>query len=300
MPFRIISIGEILHDVYPNGRRLGGAPFSFAFHMHRFGCQVAFVSRTGRDEAGQAIVGELQSLDFPADHIQLDDNHPTGSVAVRLTDHNAPTFDILTDTAYDYIEHAGSISTFAASPVHLIYFGTLAQRHGKSRDTIRSILALAQKETLTFLDLNLRQELFDREVMLDSLQRADILKLNGSELGVVRKLFGFHGSDEQVVRELVTNFDIGSVWVTRGEEGGTVYTASNTVRQIPDKRLRPIVDTVGAGDAYAAVVAFGVLSEWPIPLILQRAGDFASAICSIPGALSKEDGFYRTHAPWIT
>jgi fructokinase len=300
MPLRILCLGEVLFDVYPTAKHLGGAPLNFACHLHQFGCDVTFVTRVAVDESGREIIAHLRQRSFPTTYIQLDAEHPTGSVLVTLNEESVPDFTIIDQVAYDFIQLDDRIMQFAASPVDLIYFGTLAQRHPQSRQTIQSILAAKQSATLIFYDVNLRQSFYTREIIADSLMRSTVVKLNENEFATIRKMFGLSSHNQHAVQELMQQFNLKFLCLTKGGKGSSLYSEAGKLEWSTVLQEQPqVVDTVGAGDAYAAVLAYGLLSGWPPADVIQRAGRFAAMLCAISGALPEDGDFYRRHAPWI-
>jgi fructokinase len=293
---RILSIGEILFDVYPNEKRLGGAPLNFAYHLHQLGCDIAFVSRIGADGDGDAIFEQLRRRDFPTTHLQRDDLHPTGAVRVKLNENALPEFAIVTPAAYDFIAWNDELKRLCNSNLDLIYFGTLAQRRPLSRHTIQTILAAAPASTLCFYDMNLRQAFYTPEILADSLSTCDAVKLNENELETVKKIFKLPANDHHAVQDLMAEFKIKLLCLTRGEKGSSIFTKGGKIQWDANSTAPlSVIDTVGAGDSYAAILAYGLLAKWPLPEIIQRASRFAAAICTIPGAVPEDSSFYRQH-----
>jgi fructokinase len=325
----IIVPGEILIDFFPNYRRIGGAPFNFAYHLHRFGLSVRFVSRVGRDADGEYIRSRLKTLNFDDSSIQTDAVHPTGRVNVVMEDDGSHRFEILPDTAYDHIvlddifpdtskidknvqyarkekpgggsgdsRKAGINVSIAenedfASPAEMIYFGTLVQRTLESYARVRKFLAGRPASTTTFCDINLRPVTYPDGVITSSLEHADILKLNDEELLFLQDLFNQqHQETDAFATWLMNNFGIEWIALTRGEKGSRLYTQGG-IRKTVGVTSANIVDTVGAGDAYAAVLALGYLRQWPIDKILHAASRFAADICGISGAVPEDAEFYK-------
>ena len=285
-----IVLGEILFDIFPGERCMGGAPFNFAFHLHCLGMPVVFISRVGEDPLGREIFNFAQRYGFPVEGIQTDAEHPTGEVQVSLDSRGSPKFEILPDRAYDHIELNSSLTT-----PPLVYFGTLAQRSAVSRKTIRDILKKFSKDSMLFMDMNLRAPFYDRGIIESSLELCDVLKVSGEELEELRNVFQLphKGDTKSVVGYFQETYNIKCVCVTRGEDGSELYKAEREgcVAQSahPTKCVK---DTVGAGDAFSAMLAFGLLRGLPESLILERASFFASEVCSIKGALPKSRDFY--------
>lgn len=282
-----------MFDIFPGERCLGGAPFNFAFHLHCLGAPVIFVSRVGEDELGKSILDFARRYDFPIEGIQLDSQHATGEVKVSLDSRGSPKFEILTDRAYDYIECDSLLKGLNTPP--LVYFGTLAQRNTVSRRTIRATLESFSGRSTLFLDLNLRAPFYTRGIIESSLELCDVLKVSGEELDELRRILELPGSGgpRAVVGHLQKTYQIDRVCVTRGEAGSEWYRAG-TPGPVAQRAHSPksVRDTVGAGDAFSAMLAFGLLRNCPDSLTLERASLFASKICTIKGALPKDKEFY--------
>jgi len=329
----IIVPGEILLDVFPNYRRIGGAPFNFAYHLHRFGLPVRFVSRVGRDADGEYICSRLKALNFDDRFIQTDAVHPTGRVNVVMEDDGSHRFEILPDTAYDHIvlddmfpdtvkndnrcqygrkerpvgdfgdlRNAGANVRTAGNEdfeplVEMIYFGTLVQRTPESYSRVQQFLAGRPASATTFCDINLRPVTYPDGVITRSLEQADILKLNDQEFFFLQDLFYLqHLEPDAFATWLMNNFGIEWIALTRGEKGSRLYTRLG-IRETDGITSANVVDTVGAGDAYAAVLAFGYLRRWPVEKILSAASRFAADICGISGAVPEDAEFYK---PYLT
>ncbi len=297
MAFRILCVGEILFDVYPQYKRLGGAPFNFAYHLHQFGEQVAFLSRIGGDSDGREIQEFLIEQSFPVRLLQIDSAHPTGTVEVTLDKKGIPNFIINENVAYDFISLNDDINEYLVQGVDLIYFGTLAQRNAVSRRSIQEILQSAPQKTLNFYDMNLRQSFYDREILQHSLKHSDIVKLNEDEFLLVNKMFGFSGTEDRSAADLMQKFDIEYLCITKGASGSTLFMDDKKVNwKNTDNEDLDIIDTVGAGDSFAAAFANGILKNWDGEKIIERASNFAAAVCTISGAIPESRGFYQQYA----
>jgi fructokinase len=172
----ILVIGEILFDVFPNYRRLGGAPFNFAYHLKNFGFEVRFVSKIGMDDAGKEILHKLELARFNLDDLQVDEDHSTGSVNVQLDESGTPQFDIISDVAYDYIEFIPECHSNLIDAAKMIYFGSLIQRSEAGYKNLQTFLTRNSPETLNFYDINLRPDCYNNAIVEKSLQKTDILK----------------------------------------------------------------------------------------------------------------------------
>lgn len=295
----VAIFGEVLVDVFPEQSVLGGAPFNVARHLQAFALQPLLISRIGQDAFGERLLTAMRSYGMHPGAIQCDLTHPTGQVQVMMSggDHR---FDICDQQAYDYIE------PLVASPIlqhefQLTYFGTLAQRHSQSR---RALYALLQGNAgLRFLDINLREPWYEQRTLHESLQHADIVKMNKDELVLVSRMLQLHANDSQAqhphaqAMALLHAYRLQMLVVTAGAEGAWHVEQDGSILHAPlpldgELALDKLVDTVGAGDAFAAVYILGRLQQWPIAQTLARANAFAAALCTVRGGVP-DDGFYR-------
>jgi len=287
----ILSIGEILFDVFPEYKRLGGAPFNFAFHMKRLGFPVCFISRIGNDAAGETISQKLRKYGFGLDCLQRDDDLETGKVIIRTDENGIPDFNILQNSAYDNLAFDNSIKTMLNHKVALIYFGSLVQRSSRGFTTLQHIFKQKRPDAKLLYDVNLRPECYSSKIIIESLAHTDILKLNDEELHTIKEIFGFKKSDKAFINFLFKEFDIEMIALTRGSWGSKLFTENQHAIH-RSNGLKDIVDTVGAGDSFAAILAIGYLQKWPLDKILSIATTFAEQICRIKGAVPRDTGFY--------
>lgn len=292
-------MGEILFDVFPQGRRLGGAPFNFACHVHGLGGSVRFLSRIGDDPAGREIMASLQSRRFPTGDLQVDPQKPTGRVEVSLDAEGRPRFAILTGVAYDALVSTPAIEDFAASDCRLIYFGSLIQRTDQGARTVRRILDCRTAGTKCLFDVNLRPGCYNETILHDSLPETDVLKVNEDELATLAGMHALGGATEDQVAALQERFAIEMVALTRGPRGSSLF-AGGTRHDVQPPGNIHVTDTVGAGDAFAAVLAMGVLGAWPPGRILTTANRLAAAVCGIEGAVPANPAFYDPLRPSLS
>jgi len=286
----ITSIGEILFDIYPNHKRLGGAPLNFIYHVKKLTDNGNIISRVGKDVLGNKAVNDLKHSGLSFEYIQHDNLHPTGMAIVHLDDSGNPNFKIDTDSAYDFIEMNDENENLIIADTDCLYFGTLAQRSELSRKTIQSFFNRGLKY---FADLNLRQNYYDEEVLSASLKAADFIKVNYEEMHILNDIIlqsEYH--TEKVAYELMEKFEINMIAVTRGKDGSSIF--ENGKRYDHSNVDVKVVDTTGAGDAFAAVLCVGYLHGLEIPYINKLANDFASEICQFEGALPKYDRIYES------
>jgi fructokinase len=284
----ITSIGEILFDIYPNHKRLGGAPLNFIYHIKKLTDKGGIISRVGKDVLGNKVINDLKHSGLSFDFIQHDNLHPTGMAIVHLDDSGIPNFKIDTDSAYDFIEMNDAIENLISTDTDCLYFGTLAQRSELSRKTIRFLFDRGLKY---FADLNLRQNFYNEEILNSSLEAADFIKVNYEEMHILNDIIlqGEYNT-EKVAYELMEKFEINMIAVTRGKDGSSIF--ENGKRYDYSNINVNAVDTTGAGDAFAAILCIGYLHGLEIPYINKLANDFASEICQFEGALPKYDRIY--------
>lgn len=286
----VLVFGEILIDRFSDREVLGGAPFNVAWHLRAFGCTPVLVSRIGQDPAGTRLLHTLEHGGLPTYGIQLDSVHPTGVVDVCSTP-EGHRFDIIADQAYDHIHPRLSRITVLAANPELVYFGTLAQRAGSHRALRHMLRAAGGKR---FFDVNLRDPWVDADRLHWSLQQADIVKTNDSELDRIASMMELNGSSaEERAKALIRNYQLDGMLVTCGASGAWWLDASAREDVTGSEPLSGVVDTVGAGDAFSAVFIFGRLKGWASPVTLQRANRFAGEICRIRGAIPDSDDFYQ-------
>lgn len=288
----VILFGEVLVDVFPDRKVLGGAPFNVARHLQAFGLHPVLISRTGNDGLRHELLAAMAGAGMDDRGIQLDVSHPTGQVMVHMegTGHR---FEILPGQAYDFI-HAGLTHMIALKVrPELIYFGTLAQRSPVSALALTALVRSSKAPRL--LDINLREPWYDTHIIERSLQRAHMAKVNQDELDKLALLFKVSGnSHQEKAAALVKRFSLDSMLVTCGEQGAWQIDDEGKVVGVDGAAtsLR-LVDTVGAGDGFAAVFMLGQLRGWQPALTLTRANAFAAAICGIRGAIPEMPDFYE-------
>jgi len=286
----VLLFGEILIDRFPDQEVLGGAPFNVAMHLGAFGCMPVLVTRIGQDNAGSRLLQVLESSGLPIHGVQLDSTHPTGMVEVHLTS-EGHRFDILPDRAYDHIHPRLSRMTALAVNPELVYFGTLAQRANSHRALRHMLRAVGGQR---FFDVNLRDPWVSAEKLRWSLQHADIVKANDTELERIADLLDLEAtSAEEQAKALVLRYRLHGLLITCGAAGAWWLDNTGQQTSMATDPIAGIRDTVGAGDAFSAVFMLGLLHGWTVPVALQRAHHFAGAICRIRGAIPEHNDFYK-------
>ena len=276
----VVGIGEILWDVFPEGKKLGGAPLNFSHHCGQLGASAHPVSAVGADADGAEIRQILASKNLPDAQVQTDSAHPTGRVNVTLQN-GKPTYEILAEVAWDYIRFDQNLRDLA-SRADAVCFGSLAQRSPVSCTTIQAFLEAMRPEALRIFDVNLRQNFYSKEILETSLRHANIFKLSDEELPTLARFFDLTGQVLNQLQALRGMFDLRLVAYTRGGEGSLLVTANETSDHpgIPTE----VVDTVGAGDSFTATLCMGLLQNLPLAEINRRACQVASCVCSQSGA----------------
>lgn len=279
----VVGIGEMLWDVFPESKKLGGAPLNFSHHCAQLGASAHPVSAVGTDADGAEIRQILASKNLPDAHVQTDTAHPTGRVNVTLQN-GKPTYEILTEVAWDNIHFDQSLRDLA-SRADAVCFGSLAQRSPVSRATIQAFLEAMRPEALRIFDVNLRQNFYSKEILEASLRHATVFKLSDEELPTLARFFDLTGQVPDQLQALRRMFDLRLVAFTRGGEGSLLVAAGETSDHpgIPTK----VVDTVGAGDSFTAALCMGLLQNHPLDQINQRACEVAAFVCSQAGATPK-------------
>ncbi len=290
----VILFGEVLADIFPDNAVLGGAPFNVAMHLNGFGQNPVLITRLGNDELGKKVLGVMSENGMETIGVQCGNGHPTGRVLVHFSD-GKHRFEILPVQAYDFI-HPSMVrmTTLSVDPV-LVYFGTLAQRHDISGRALKTMMRSTR--AARFLDLNLRPPWYDENAIRQSLQSADVMKLNEEELGLLSDMFDLDGGAPQSrVIKLMNRFELKQAVVTCGENGAWHIDRNGQITEAAAQgATTKTVDTVGAGDGFSAVCILGTLLHWPVVTTLARANAFAAAICGIRGAVPDDADFYQPY-----
>jgi len=284
----VTAIGEILYDVYPDKKRLGGAPFNFIYHIWKILGKANFVSSVGNDENGVEMLSHLNSTGFNTDNIYIDKKYRTGTVQVKLDEEGTPQFNISAECSYDYLTLNKTAKRLIEMETDLLYFGTLSARSEISRNTIQSLFW--KPHLKYFCDLNLRHNFYSKELIENILQTCNVLKINQEELDKLAQFFNLDQSDNSAVEQLMNQFNIDLIGLTLGKEGAWLYT-KNEKNYCKAEKFN-VVDTLGAGDAYSAILCLGYLHGLAIEKINKLATKFACEICTVTGALPANDSFY--------
>jgi fructokinase len=280
----IVGLGEILWDVFPDGPRFGGAPANFACSVAELRCssvEVHVASAVGRDDLGTNAVKLLHERGVETSCVATLDR-PTGTVLVELDAAGHASYTFAPDTAWDNIPWSGDLESLAAS-ADVVCFGTLGQRNETSRQTIERFVRATGPGCLRILDINLRPPFFTKGVVRTSLELANVVKLNETELSTVADMLGWQGSDHELLRRLLDEYVLRAAALTRGASGAVLMSSSSDYSDLPAEPTT-LADTVGAGDAYSAALAIGLLENMPLATINAWGTRVASFVCSQPGA----------------
>ncbi len=279
-----VIFGEVLFDCFPDHQRvLGGAPFNVAWHLQALGDQPCMISRVGDDKYGEQIRLAMQTANLDDHLLQQDNKHATGNVQISFN-HNEPSYTITTDCAYDFIQ---PLSLDPNNAYRLLYHGSLALRQATSRQTLEQLRDNSQLPV--FLDVNLRSPWWDSHYIHELIHHATWLKLNSDEL---HQLYG-PGNPEDLLEHCLNSNSLAFILLTQGEQGALLLDSNGQKTHVSPAPADQVIDTVGAGDAFTAMLLHGLLNEWTIEDSMQQAQRFASAIVGCQGAIPTEPGFYQ-------
>ena len=280
----VISIGEVLWDIVGQEEHLGGATFNFSAHLSRLGHAVSFISAVGADELGQKVIDNMSRLGLTTDYLGIDKDHPTGTASVALASDGQPKFVLQRPAAYDFPQLTTSqYERLFSRPVDWIYFGTLHQIYPQTRQLTKDLLERGSG-TRRFYDVNLRSDGYTPALIQQLMSQATIVKLNHEEVEAIAVMLGSrHGSIEEFCRNYANLYKWAGVCVTRGSLGCTVLMDGQYI-EAPGYPVQ-VVDTVGAGDAFAAAFLHGLGNGWPTPKIADFANRVGALVASRPGAI---------------
>lgn len=277
-----VGIGEILWDILPEGRKLGGAPANFAFHMSQFGYSSMLVSAVGNDSLGDGIIQRMEQTGTACMIMRTD--YPTGTVRVELDGNGIPQYRIAENTAWDNIPLTAELIRTAAE-TKAVCFGSLAQRSPVSRRTINAFLDAVPdgKGTYKVFDINLRQHFYTEEVLEESMRRCNVLKINEDELEILKGICGLQGIPaEKASRTLIERYSLDILVLTCGSSGSSVFTA-DCFSHMETPAVK-VADTVGAGDSFTAAFTAALMDGCSISEAHRLAVDVSAYVCTQAGA----------------
>ena len=279
----VVGMGEALWDLLPDGKKIGGAPANFAYHVSQFGLQSCVVSAVGDDALGNEIIEHFNSkkLNYLIDQVP----YPTGTVQVEIDQAGIPQYEIKENVAWDNIPYTPSLEELA-NRTKAVCFGSLAQRNEVSRNTINRFLDAMPNDddSLVVFDVNLRQEFYNEEILCNSLQRCNVLKINDEELVTVSQMFGYTDIDFQdQCRKLLNKYNLKALILTCGVNGSYVFTSGNVSFQPTPTVV--VADTVGAGDSFTAAFIASILKGKSVAEAHVKAVQTSAYVCTQEGAM---------------
>lgn len=279
----VVGMGEALWDVLPEGKKIGGAPANFAYHVSQFGLPSCVVSAIGDDALGKEIIENFTSKGL--DQLIAEVPYPTGTVQVEIDQTGIPLYDIKENVAWDNIPYTEHLDALAKS-TKAVCFGSLAQRNVVSRNTINHFLDTMPKDddSLIVFDVNLRQGFYSKEILCKSMQNCNILKINDEELITVSRMFGYPGIDLQdKCWILLGKYNLKMLILTCGINGSYVFTPGNVSFQ-PTPKVE-VADTVGAGDSFTAAFIASILKGKSVTEAHTIAVKTSAYVCTQKGAM---------------
>ena len=279
----VVGMGEALWDVLPEGKKIGGAPANFAYHVSQFGLPSCVVSAVGSDSLGQEIIENFTSKGLT--HLIEEVPYPTGRVQVEIDQAGIPQYEIKENVAWDNIPYTARLEALAQR-TRAVCFGSLAQRNVVSRQTINRFLdTMPDAEgQLKIFDINLRQGFYTKEILCESMRRCNILKINDEELVTISRIFGYPGIDLQdKCWILLAKYNLKMLILTCGTNGSYVFTPG--VVSFQETPKVPVADTVGAGDSFTAAFTAAILSGKQVPDAHKLAVEVSAYVCTQSGAM---------------
>lgn len=277
----IIGVGEALWDVLPEGKKPGGAPANFAYHIGQFGERSIAISALGEDKLAKETIKQLDAKELR--YIMPRVPYPTGTVQVTLDNEGVPTYDIRENVAWDNIPLTDEMLAVAQN-ARAICWGSLAQRNVVSRNTIYQLIKATPSDCLRIFDINLRQTFYTKEIIQESLKLCNVLKINDEELVAIGRMYGYPGLDIQDKCWLILGkYDLDMLVLTCGINGSYVFTPGTmSFRETPKV---DVADTVGAGDSFTAAFCTAVLKGEPVAEAHRLAVEVSAFVCTQNGAM---------------
>jgi fructokinase len=279
--FTVVGLGEVLWDFLPTGPQLGGAPANFGYQAAALGARAMVVTRVGQDDLGREVIRRFAQANLPADTVQVDPAHPTGTVAVTLDEERVPHYTIAERVAWDHLEVTDALRR-AVGRAEAVCFGTLGQRSEPSRKAIQQLLLATPADALRIFDINLRLPFYSGDLIEQSMRLSNVLKMNEEELAVLTAMLSLHGEARHRIEELAHAFGFKVVVLTRGPSGSLIYQAGHW-SELPSSRIQ-VADSVGAGDAFTAALTMGLLAGMELNEVHAIAVEVAGYVCSRQGA----------------
>ena len=276
----VVGIGELLWDVLPGQKKIGGAPVNFAYHVAKLGMESMAISAVGKDDLGTELIGLLEYLKINYDVQKTE--YPTSTVLVTLSGQGVPQYEICEPVAWDFIRMKPEWEDLAKN-ASAVCFGSLAQRGEVSRDTIRQFVKMTSEQAYKVFDINLRQHFYSEQLIKDSLDLCNVLKINDEELETVAATFALSGTQEEICRKLIAAYQLKLLVLTCGTNGSYLYSANQTsFKKTPSVK---VADTVGAGDSFTAAIVSGLLNGDTIDEMHETAVKLSAFVCTVHGAM---------------
>lgn len=285
----VLSIGEILWDVLPTGKRAGGAPVNFSYHAAKNGAEGYAISAVGRDDLGRELEEAVRKAGVDA--VLQHNDHPTSTVEVQLTE-GIPQYVFKPDVAWDHLEYTDDLAGLA-SKADAVCYGTLSMRNSKSRETCLQVLRHTKSRAMRFFDINLRGTFYSKDLIQELLDMATVFKLNDEELATLRDMFHVPGAtDDELCRGFMDQWHLDTIVLTAGSDYSTIYLADGQSSHLPTPEIT-VADTVGAGDAFSGTFAINRLLGASLTQAHRAAVNTAAFVCTQQGAWPE----YPEHIP---
>ena len=279
----VVGLGEVLWDVLPDGKKLGGAPANFAYHAGQFGLDTLAVSALGKDALADETIAALDERGLKYLLPRVD--YPTGTVQVTLTVDGIPTYEIKENVAWDNIPYTPELAEIASN-CRAVCFGSLAQRNVTSWATIRQFLDNTPTDCLKVFDINLRQQFYTKDVIEESLKRCNILKINDEELVIIKRMYGYDDLDMRgICEKILADYQLKMLVLTCGTNGSYVFAPGLTSFQETPKVK--VADTVGAGDSFTGSFCASILNGKSLEEAHRKAVAVSAFVCTQNGAMPK-------------
>ena len=285
----VLSIGEILWDVLPTGKRAGGAPVNFSYHAAKNGAEGYAISAVGRDDLGRELEEAVHQAGVDA--VLQHNDHPTSTVEVQLTE-GIPQYVFKPDVAWDHLEYTDDLAGLA-SKADAVCYGTLSMRSSQSRETCLQVLRHTKSHAMRFFDINLRGTFYSKDLIQELLDMATVFKLNDEELVTLRDMFHVPGAtDDELCRWFMDQWHLDTIVLTAGSDYSTIYLADGQSSHLPTPEIT-VADTVGAGDAFSGTFAINRLLGASLTQAHRAAVNTAAFVCTQQGAWPE----YPEHIP---
>lgn len=285
---KIIGIGEVVWDILPGGKQLGGAPVNFLYFCQQLGCQAYPISAIGDDDLGKETMESLKKTGLDLDYIQHN-SLPTSRVLVTLDGAGIPSYEIVENVAWDALE-CPEAALRLVSDADAICWGSLAQRSESSRESVLRLVDATPSSCKKIFDINIRQHYYSREIVEESLKRCDILKLNEDELPLLKELFSLSGTPSEVIAILIEKYSLEQIIFTQGSLCSEIYDKKGLLSNLDTPKVK-VVDTVGAGDSFTAAYVTSLLQGKSVAQAHSLAVKISAGVCTMAGAINEINHF---------